>query len=75
MSKVTQLATGQITTADSVTIELIEVIETPAVVLIRWPGMPTVTNPRQFPAVAVAAIHLLDDAMQQLAATVEAGEL
>ena len=38
MSKVTELASGQITTADSVTVELVEADETPAVVTIRWPA-------------------------------------
>ena len=38
MSKVTVLASGQITAVDAVTIELGEADETPAVVIIRWPS-------------------------------------
>ncbi len=37
MSKVTVLASGHINGADSITIELIEANETPAVVIVRWP--------------------------------------
>jgi hypothetical protein len=38
MSKVTQLASGQITEAASITVELVEADETPAAVLVRWPS-------------------------------------
>jgi hypothetical protein len=41
MSKGTELASGQITATDTVTIELIEANETPEVI-IRWPSKPTV---------------------------------
>jgi hypothetical protein len=37
MSKLTQLASGQITEAASITVELVEADETPAAVLVRWP--------------------------------------
>jgi hypothetical protein len=37
MSKITTLATGQVTATDAVTIELVEADETPAVVIITWP--------------------------------------
>jgi hypothetical protein len=38
MSKLTQLASGQITEAASITVELVEADETPAAVLVRWPS-------------------------------------
>jgi hypothetical protein len=37
MSKLTQLASGQITEAASITVELVEADETPAAVIVRWP--------------------------------------
>jgi hypothetical protein len=37
MSKVTQLASGQITKAASIAVELVEADETPPAVLVRWP--------------------------------------
>jgi hypothetical protein len=37
MSKVTPLASSQINTTGTLTIELIEADETPAVIIIRWP--------------------------------------
>ena len=49
MSKITELARGQITIADRLTVELIVSIETPAVITIRWPDLPTITNPRRRP--------------------------
>ena len=49
MSKVTPLATAQITAADTLTIELVEANETPAVVIVRWPAKPSVLHPHRFP--------------------------
>ena len=49
MSKVTPLASSQITATDSITVELIEADETPAVVIVSWPVKPTVLHPRRFP--------------------------
>ena len=49
MSKITELASGQITAVDSLTIELVEAEETPAVVIIRWPVKPTVLHPAATP--------------------------
>ena len=36
MSHVTELASSRITATDTITVELIEADETPAVVIIRW---------------------------------------
>ena len=49
MSQITELASGQITTVDVLTIELVEADDNPAVVLVRWPAKPTVVHPRRFP--------------------------
>jgi hypothetical protein len=42
MSKVTELATAQLSATDTLTIELIEADETPAVVIVRWPAKASV---------------------------------
>ena len=62
------LASGPITNADSLVIELVVPPDAPAAVLIRWPGcaIPSVCPPTRFPAAALATIALLDDAMQEL---------
>jgi len=49
MSKITPLATAQLSATDTLTIELIEADETPAVVIVRWAAKPTVCHPRRFP--------------------------
>jgi hypothetical protein len=68
MSKVTELASSQITAVDAITIELIEADETPAVVIIRWPAKPTVLHPKRFPDVAAAIAQLFARAHIVLAA-------
>jgi hypothetical protein len=68
MSKVTELASGQVTTVDSITIELVEADETPAVVIIRWPAKPSVLHPRRFPTAAEAAARTFATAAVRLAA-------
>jgi hypothetical protein len=47
MSKLTGLASSQITTVDLLTTELIEADEAPAVVIVRWPvkGVRTAPSP------------------------------
>ena len=68
MSKVTELAAGQITTLETVTIELVEANETPAVVIVRWPSKSTVIHPRRFPAAADALARTFATAAIRLAA-------
>ena len=65
MSHVTELATGP-TAVDSITIELIEADETPAVVIVRWPLKPTVLHPRRFPSAAEAAARTFAAAVVRL---------
>jgi hypothetical protein len=36
-------------------VELMQAIETPPAILIRWPAAPTVTDLRRFPAAALAS--------------------
>jgi hypothetical protein len=49
MSKMTELASGAITAVDTVTIELGEAVETPAIVIVRWLAKATL-SPAQFPS-------------------------
>jgi hypothetical protein len=44
MSKVTELGTGQITAVHSLTVELVDADETPAVVIVQWPTQSTVLH-------------------------------
>ena len=67
MSKVTPLASGQITPTDSITVELIEADETPTVVIVRWPLKPTVMHPRRFPDTAAVIVRLFAEASTMLA--------
>jgi hypothetical protein len=43
------LASGQITGADTITVELVAPDDMPAVIRIIWPLQPTVVDPRRFP--------------------------
>ena len=67
MSKVTELASGQINAVDTLAIELIEANETPAVVIVRWPAKPSVLHPRLFPAAADIAARTFAAAVVKLA--------
>jgi len=67
MSKVTVLASGQLTATDTVTIELVAADETPAVVIVRWPSKPSVLHPYRFPAVAEIAARTFAAAAVKLA--------
>ena len=62
------LASGPITNTDQLVIELVTPPDAPPAILIRWPGLgsPSVCAPTRFPAAALAAIAVLDDAMQEL---------
>ena len=62
------LASGPITNSDQLVIELVTPPDAPPTILIRWPGLgsPSVCAPTRFPAAALAAIAVLDDAMQEL---------
>lgn len=68
MSQSSTLASGQITAVDTLTIELVEADETPAVVIVRWPTKPTVLHPRRFPDAAATVAQLFARAHVVLAA-------
>jgi hypothetical protein len=67
MSKVTELASSQISAVDTLTIELVEADETPAVVIIRWPVKPSVQHPKRFPDRAAVIARLFAEAATTLA--------
>jgi hypothetical protein len=56
MSNSTILGEAQITAVDTLTIELVEANETPAVVLICWPAKGSVLHPGRFPDNACTAV-------------------
>ena len=67
MTQITQLASSQINASDTITIELVEADETPAVVIIRWPAKATVCHPRRFPDTAAMLARLFAEAATTLA--------
>jgi hypothetical protein len=74
MSKITTLASSQITPSDTLAVELVEADETPAVVIIRWPVKPSVVHPRRFPDTAATIARLFAEAHTVLA-SIKAGRL
>ena len=72
MSKVTPLASNEITATDTITVELVETDEHPTVVIIRWPDNPSVIHPRRFPDVAATIARLFAEAHTVLA-SIKAG--
>jgi len=63
MTNVTELASGKITNADTVTIELVD-----DSVIIRWPSEPTIiTPPTSYDNVASNAMRTLANATVELA--------
>jgi hypothetical protein len=53
LSKVTELASSQITATEAITVELIEADETPAVVIVRWPIKPPCCIRTGFPPLPI----------------------
>jgi hypothetical protein len=68
MSTVTELAFAQLTATETITVELIEADQTPAVIIVRWPSKPSVFHPRRFPGVADTATRTFASAAVRLAA-------
>ena len=66
MSKVTELASAQLTATETIIVELVEADETPAVVIVRWPARPTVLHPRRFPDVAAMVARSFAEAATRL---------
>jgi len=67
MSQNTELASGAITAVDSITIDLFEANESPAVVIVRWPSKPSVLHPHRFGTAADVAARTFAAAVVQLA--------
>ena len=49
MSQVTELASGQLTATETITVELIEANETLGGVIVEWPSKPSVFHPQSLP--------------------------
>jgi hypothetical protein len=73
-SPITPLASAQVN-HDRVKIELVEPLESPAVVRISWPAQPTVVDPKRFPDVAAQIAQLFARAHVTLAALRAGGRL
>jgi hypothetical protein len=68
MSNITVLAEVQLTEFSTISIELVEANETPAVIIVRWPSKPSVFHPRRFPGAADSAARVFAAAAVRLAA-------
>jgi len=62
------LAAGDISQADRLVVELIQRLDTPDAILIKWPQRPTVTNPNKLTATVAAIVRVLGAAQIELAA-------
>ena len=67
MTDITELASVQLSTVDTLTIELVENDERPAAVIIRWPARPSVFNAKQFGPVATQVTTAFAGATVRLA--------
>jgi hypothetical protein len=67
MSQITVLAECTITAFSTITIELVEADETPAVVIVRWPAKATISHPRRFPETAAVIARTFAAAHTELA--------
>jgi hypothetical protein len=67
MHKLTELASGQITATEAITIILSEPDDMPSSVIIHWPEKSTVVNPRRFRDTAAAVARMFAEAHVTLA--------
>jgi hypothetical protein len=67
MSQITDLASGQLTASDSITVELVEADESPAAIIVRWPLKASVIHPHRFPDTAAVVVRLFAEAHTALA--------
>jgi hypothetical protein len=72
MSQITELAAARLIPSESITVELVEADETPAVVIVRWPLQASVIHPRRFPDIAALIVRLFSEAHVTLA-SIKAG--
>ena len=66
MSKLTELASGQITNSDAITVILSEPDGMPESVVIHWPGRPTTLDPKSFDDAAAMIVKLFSAAHVKL---------
>jgi len=73
MSKISVLGSGQITAADTLSVELVKPPDTPAVVMIRWPQAPSVAppTPKAIADIATALVRILAQAQARLARDID----
>jgi hypothetical protein len=75
MTKFTQLASGQITNHDEITVILIEPTDgTPVLVRVRWPPHPTAATAVSYPSIASVIVRLIAESATALA-RIKAGRL
>jgi hypothetical protein len=67
-SSTTQLASGQITNTDELVVELVEQLNLPPLIAIKWPAKATVCTPAQLDAVVATTMRLLANSVVELAA-------
>jgi hypothetical protein len=68
------LAVGAVTQSDRLEIELVQGLDTPAAILIKWPPQPTVTDPAKLTATIAAIVRVLGMAQIELAARLASGK-
>jgi hypothetical protein len=66
MSKVTELASGQITKGDRLEVELHRPADLPVSILVKWPAAPSVASPDNFSDLVAAVFRVLADARTTL---------
>ncbi len=66
MAQPTTLATGQVTRADVLTVELHRPADLPAFILIKWPDQPSVASLDNFDRLVAAVYRILADARTTL---------
>ena len=74
MGQATVLASGEINQSDVLEVKLVRPSDMPAVIVIRWPGQPTISDPTTFPATASAAMRILANAVTRLAGMRASGQ-
>ena len=67
MSKLTELASGQLTNSDNLIVVLVQPDDMPESVVIHWPAPSTVLDPRAFSAAADTAVKTFAAAVVKLA--------
>jgi|RhiMethySRZTD1v2_1073278.scaffolds.fasta_scaffold775832_1 hypothetical protein len=69
MSKTTTLGQAQLTpSTQTISVQLVEPADLPAVVQIHWPPQPSIIDPKNFGDVAAAVVRMFSEAHVALAA-------